>query len=175
MRLSGERVKELRSAKGLTRAHLASYLGCAPTTIYSMELGKYKTTKLLPKLCKHLGCEESDIMCLEDELVYCKYNNCSAELDSSYKHYCDEHKKQVNRDTVNLHNKQRRKKTISQLIPNYENETISEGVGTGRIIKVHAEVYQGGVYEGDLPILSAKDPAQKDREYYGFYDCTTHI
>lgn len=51
----GKRIRDIRTAKGLTQTQLAKAAGCGQSLIGNLESGAQQTTSLLPQIAKVLG------------------------------------------------------------------------------------------------------------------------
>ena len=68
----GERIREIRKAKGWSQKVLADRFGCDPTLISQYETGAREPAfKNVIKLCEALGCMPNDLISLENEIKTC--------------------------------------------------------------------------------------------------------
>jgi DNA-binding Xre family transcriptional regulator len=200
-RLSGVKLKKIRELRRLNKNQLAKSIGVQFKDIanYEKDATRFPKMESVKKLAKALECHPNDL--LEDgtyKLKPCVVCGKLINPDRGRKACGDMHIKGTcayKRHQANMKKHQERTKTNNNVgrpkgvsytvtpkqltcveVPNYADETVSmQMVEDCGIIRVHAETNQGGVYEGDLPMLSAKDLKQSKREYNGYYDCTTHI
>lgn len=197
-RLSGKKLKELRELKGLNKNQLAKGLGVQHKDIvrYEKDAVRFPEMKTVKRLALILKCKPQDL--LEDgtyKLRPCVVCGKLINPDRGRKACGDMHVKGTcayKRHHENMKKNQEKyksgnyagrpkqdthKQESGQLklieVPNYavETTTVKSVVDEG-IIRVHSEVHQGGVWEGAMPNIKTD---KNKREYYGFYDCTTHI
>jgi len=197
-RLSGKKLKELRELKGLNKNQLAKGLGVQHKDIvrYEKDVVRFPEMKTVKRLALILKCKPQDL--LEDgtyklrPCVVCgklinpdrgrkACGNMHIKGTCAYKRHHENMKKHYEKYKSGNHagrpRQENHKQASGQLtsieVPNYANETTTmTSVVDEGIIRVHSEVHQGGVWEGEMPDITAN---KNKREYYGFYDCTTHI
>jgi len=188
-RISIEKLKKLRKAKGLTAAQLSKLIGAHREYIYCLERQNQKSSTYLSKICKVLECKKNNLL-VKDETDYGKCIDCGVKLTSHNQKRCGsvatktgcayENYKKVTRESMRkkkeLANKPKQQKLVS--IPNYRNETVSyESVLDTKVIQVHSIAHPA--HEADEEVgtacISASKISKYEREYNGFIDATTHL
>ena len=67
---SGEKIREMRLARGFSEADLAKVLGCAEEHISLIESCTRKISPAMTeKICRYLGCRPESILCMEEGIL----------------------------------------------------------------------------------------------------------
>jgi DNA-binding XRE family transcriptional regulator len=197
-RLSGNKLKKLRELRGLNKNQLAKALGVQfkDITRYEKDAVRFPEMKTVKRLSLILKCKPDEL--LEDGTYKLKpcvvcgklinpdrgrkaCGSMHVQGTCSYKRHQSNMKKNqeryksgncAGRPKTDLQRQETGQLTLVE-VPNYADETTTmTSVVDEGIISVHSEVNQGGVWQGEMPNIKTN---KNKREYYGFYDCTTHI
>lgn len=175
------KILEIRKEKGITRKQLAVAIGSKESSVYSLEKGRYKTTKHLKQIAKTLGCKLDDISVYQkNNYGICKEKGCKEKLTKQNQQFCEscalERKRKQCRENARKAKKNESKPDSSGVykvnIPNYANEEIVTVTTTEKpkFNHVHSIKFDGGVYKGKMPKSHLGETPESKREYNGYYE-----
>lgn len=163
----GEKIRFLRTQKGLTQKELAAKSGIAEITIRQYEAGKYNPKpNAVMSLCVGLNCKTTDIIDDEEKKYYRIFDNIQIDTDIDENHPFNVIQKKIdNREQLTPEELTQYKEHISKALPSIRQALETSGESLKKSFsQYYALLNDEGQKEADIQIQRAIERVTEQAE-----------